>query len=164
MNKQEEGKMRIRNKVGGGERKMKKWKREKKTDQEANSARFEILLAMTTMMMMIHVFWDGTPYRFLLWTFRMAVTSSSSVSKNEQYVTGLPNPEDEDSEIFETSVRIRQSTHCNIPEDLNLQISSPYMCCSWQRNPTEAVYLNKESHSTINFKFPPCIITICHFY
>jgi len=30
MNKQEKGKMTIRNKVDGGERKMNKWKREKK--------------------------------------------------------------------------------------------------------------------------------------
>ena len=105
----------------------------KKTDQEANSARFAILIAKTVvvmMMMMIHVFWVGTPYRLLLSTFRMTVTPSSSGSKLEQYVTGLLNPEDEDSEIFETSVRICQSTYCNIPEDLNLQRSPPYLHCS----------------------------------
>jgi hypothetical protein len=38
----------------------------KKTDQEVNSARFAILIAKTMIMMMIYVFWDGTPYRLLL--------------------------------------------------------------------------------------------------
>ena len=130
MNKQEEGKMKI-NKVGGGEKKMKKRKREKKTDQEVNSARSENLIAMMMMMMMmmmIHVFWDVTPCGLLLSKFLMAVTPSFCGSKNEKYVPGLLNPKDEDRDI-RTLVRIRQSTHSNIPEDLNLQKSSPYLYC-----------------------------------